>query len=100
MNIVFVTIQSESWNRYVKIKLKYSPIIGAMLAAGIIGFVEAQWLLNTTGTPDKLSAIYGPVLYSILAVPFGVLASIVFHFIGGQGKLQGRGMGPVFLYHH
>ena len=78
----------------------FTPIVGAMLAASIIGFVEAQWLLNTTGTPDKLSAIYGPVLYSILAVPFGVFASIVFHFIGSHEKLQEEEWVSVFLFHH
>ena len=58
-------------------KLYSGILIQAMLIGGLLGLTEATWLLQTTGAPDKLSLLYGVLLYSGIGSIFGGSALLV-----------------------
>ena len=61
-----------------------SALAGAFIAA-IIGFIEAIFLLNSTGAPDQISLVYSVILYGLIgggiALGAGVPGLIVSKFI-------------------
>jgi len=56
---------------------RYSLIpLTSILTGSIIGFVEALWLLQNTGAPDRLALLYGTILYGVAGGGFGLVAMI------------------------
>ena len=61
------------------------PIHGMFLTA-LLGFSEGWWLLESTGTPDRLSLLYSVVLYGFIGAVIGFGAQVVCSIIGRFAK--------------